>query len=230
LVQCGGLAAIAGLGAVHAWELHRTAQLVDVPLLNGQLNNVDRRSASILAFRFSARVQGRGLGVGGIAGGVYEVADGYVEVTAAGGNYWQRFVEMIDDDGLRDPIFANPATAATPEAKERADAVVYPWMLTHTRAEIWARARTAHAMVAPLFDAVDLFHDTNLRERGYWDEIKHAELGKLPMIGRPYILGQTPWELRRPAPRLGEHTDAILSELGYGNAECAALRASRAVA
>jgi crotonobetainyl-CoA:carnitine CoA-transferase CaiB-like acyl-CoA transferase len=231
LVQCGAVAAIAALGAIHAWELHGTAQLVEAPLFNGQLNNVDRRSASILAFRFSGRVQERPPGAGGgLAGGVYEVADGYVEVTATGGNYWQRFVDMIDDDGLREPIFASPAAVAIPEAKERADAVVYPWMLTHTRADIWERARKAHAMVAPLYDAVDLFNDRNLRDRGYWTEIEHAQLGRLPMVGRPYVLNKTPWEIRQPAPCLGQHTDAVLGEIGFEAQEIGALRESGAVA
>ncbi|MCA9852270.1 MAG: CoA transferase [Dehalococcoidia bacterium] len=231
LLQCGAIASVAGLGAIHAWELHDTAQLVEAPLFNGQLNNVDRRSAAILAFRFSGRIQERPPGPGsGLAGGVYEVADGYVEVTAAGGNYWQRFVAMIDDDALRDPIFASPAAVAIPEAKERCDAVVYPWMLTHTRADIWKKARKVHAMVAPLYDAVDLFNDQNLRDRGFWTEIEHGESGTLPMIGRPYILSETPWEIRRPAPRLGEHTDAILSELGFENQAIASLRADGVVA
>jgi benzylsuccinate CoA-transferase BbsE subunit len=33
------------------------------------------------------------------------------------------------------------------------------------------------------------------------------------MPGAPYIFSSTPWELRRPAPRLGEHTAEVLSEL-----------------
>jgi crotonobetainyl-CoA:carnitine CoA-transferase CaiB-like acyl-CoA transferase len=153
-----------------------------------------------------------------------------MEVTAAGSNYWQRFVEMIDDDGLRDPIFASPLTAASPDAKEKCDAVVYPWMLTHTRAEIWERARNAHAMVAPLYTAVDLFNDQNLRNRGFWTEIEHSELGRLPMIGRPYMLSETPWELRHPAPCLGQHTDSILMEIGFDDSEIARLRIEGVVA
>ncbi len=225
LMQCGAMAAIAALGAVHAKELHGIGQVVDVPLFDVQINSVDRRSSAILAYRFSGRVQVRATGSTiGVAGGIYPVADGFVEATASFGDYWQRFVEMIGDDRLREPRWLQPATQADPAAKEEADGIIYPWMLSHTRQEIWARARHARAMVAPLFTARDLFEDPVLRERGLWAEIEHATLGRLPMLGRPYVLEKTPWRIRRAAPMLGEHTDAILTGAGFEAPAIAALR------
>lgn len=230
LLQCGAMAAIAALGAIHAHELHGIGQVVDVPLFDVQVNSVDRRSSAILAYRFSGRVQARAAAATiGVAGGIYPVADGFVEATASFGDYWQRFVEMIDDDRLRAPKWTQPATQVDPAAKEEADGIIYPWMLSRTRREVWAEARRARAMVAPLFTAEDLFEDPVFRERGLWTEIEHATLGRFPMLGRPYMLEKTPWRIRRPAPMLGEHTAAVLSELGYGSAEIAALRAEGAV-
>ncbi len=217
LLQCGAMGAIAALGAIHARELHGIGQVIDLPLFDVQINSVDRRSSAILAYRFSGRVQSRPPGAGaGIAGGIYPVADGFVEVTASFGNYWHRFAEMIGDERLRDPKWQNPAIAFDPAAKEEADAITYPWMLSRTKREVWAEARRVHAMVAPLFTAADLADDPVLRGRGLWTEIEHAVLGRLPMLGRPYILEKTPWRIRRPAPRLGEHTDAIRREFAEG--------------
>jgi benzylsuccinate CoA-transferase BbsE subunit len=224
LLQCGAMAGIAALGAIHAYELHGVGQLVEVPLFDVQINSVDRRSSTILAYRFSGRSQERPPGAGaGIAGGIYECADGFVEVTASGGNYWNRFVEMIGADELRDPRFADPAFLVSPEAKEIVDGVVYPWMFSHTRLEIWAAARRAHAVLAPLFTGKDVYEDPVFRERGLWTEVEHATLGTFPMLGRPYILEKTPWAIRRHAPILGEHTDAVLSELGFSPDERAAM-------
>lgn len=230
LLQCGAMGAIAALGAVHAWEAHHAGQTIEMALFDVQINNVDRRSSAILGFRWSGRVLQRPPGAGGgVVGGVYPVADGYVEVTAASGNYWQRFVEMVDDDRLRGPQWQDPAWLVSPAAKEEADAVVYPWMLGHTRHEVWQAARQTHAMVAPLFSAQDLVDDPVLRERGLWTEIEHTLLGRLPMIGRPYLLERTPWRIRTPAPMLGQHTGSILRELGYDDARIAAI-AGREVA
>ncbi len=227
LLQSGAMGALAAMGAVHAQEVHGISQRVELALFDTQINSIDRRSAAILGFRFSGRVQQRAPGSGaGIAGGIYPTADGYVEVTASFGNYWQRFVEMIDDDALRDPKWLDPMTAMNPAAKEEVDGIVYPWMLSRTKQEVWTEARRAHAMVAPLFNASDVFNDAVFRERGLWIEVEHKLLGKFPMLGRPYIFEKTPWRLRQPAPMLGQHTDALLAEAGYSRAEIATMRQS----
>jgi len=230
VLQGGAMAAVAAMGAVTAYEVHGVGQLVDVPLFTVQISNIDRRSSSILAYRFSGRVQQRPQGAGGLAGGVYPVADGYVEVTATAGNYWRRFVDMIDDDALREPKWDNPMTAMDPAAKEEADGIVYPWMLSRTRAEVWDEARRARAMVAPIYDGTDLFGDENFHDRGLWAEIEHHEIGRQPILGRPYIFEKTPWRIRSAAPALGQHTDAVLGELGYATGEIGRLRAEGVVA
>lgn len=230
-LQCGAMAATAAMGAVTAYEVHGIGQLVDVPCFTVQISNVDRRSSSILAYRFSGRVQERTPGItAGIAGGVYPTADGFVEVTASAGNYWRRFVEMIDDDALRDPKWENPAVNFDPNAKAEADAIVYPWMVTRTSAQVWEAAREAHALVAPLYSGMDLYTDENFRERGLWTEIDHPTIGRQPMLGRPYMFERTPWRIRSAAPRLGEHTDTVLAEAGFDSNTIASLRAEGVVA
>ena len=231
LLQCGAMCAIAALGAIHAFELHGVGQHVDVPMFDTQINSIDRRSSTILAYRFSGRIQQRPENsFAGIAGGIYPCADGYIEVTASAGDYWNRFVEMLDEPVFREPRWANPTIAADPVAKEEADGLIYGWMLSHTMEEIWAAARKARAIVAPVFTGIDLFNDPVLRERGLWEDVEHAVLGKLPMLGRPYMLEKTPWRLRRPAPMLGEHTDSILAECGYLSTAIRELRKLEVVA
>lgn len=231
LLQCGAMAAVAAMGAIHAFENDGTAQFVEVPLFNVQVNNIDRRSAAILAYRFSGRIQQPAANASaGLAGGIYPVADGYVELTASAGNYWRRFVEMVDDDALRDPKWENPMTAMNPEAKEEADGIIYPWMLARSRAEAWSAARSAHAMMAPLNSGKDLWEDENFHARGLWTEVDHPELGTLPMLGRPYEFEETPWRIRSAAPRLGEHTEFILGEAGMPAEEISTLRSEGVVA
>ncbi|MCH8902233.1 MAG: CoA transferase, partial [Chloroflexi bacterium] len=49
------------------------------------------------------------------------------------------------------------------------------------------------------------------------------------MPGRPFIMNDSPWELRRPAPLLGEHTAELLREAGYADSEIEELAAQRVV-
>jgi len=231
LLQCGAMAAVAAMGAITAYEIHGIGQLVDVPLFNAQVNNTDRRNSAIMAWRFSGRIQRRAAGAGaGLAGGIYPVSDGFVEVTASAGNYWRRFVEMVNDDALRDPKWENRMTAMNPAAKEEADAIVYPWMLAHTRGEAWEAAREARAMLAPLYTGLDIWQDENFRSRGFWTKIEHPELGTLPMLGRPFILPDSPWRVDRPAPSPGQHTDQVLADAGFTTGEVSSLRAQGVVA
>ncbi len=231
LLQSGAMAGLAAMGAVTAREVHGIGQLAEVSLFEAQIASMDRRSSAILGYRFSGRVVERPpVAGGGIAGGVYPAEDGYVEVTASGGNYWDRFKEMLGDDAFDDPKWSRPETLRDPAAKEEVDGIVYPWMLTHTRAQIWDRAREVHALVAPYFTGIDVVSDPVFRERGLWTEMEHAELGSLPVLGRPYMFEKTPWQLRRPAPTLGQDTDAVMEWAGFDDEAIAQLRAAGVIA
>ena len=160
-------------------------------------------------------------------GGVYACADGFVEVTGGVNSshpYWSRVTDMIGDPRLKESKWGDLDFIRKPEAKSEADAIVVPWMIERTREEIWSAAREARVILAPLFTGKDLATDKVFNERGLWVEVEHDLLGKFPMLGRPYIFEKTPWEIRRPAPMLGEDTDKILGECGYGSAEIKDLR------
>ena len=49
------------------------------------------------------------------------------------------------------------------------------------------------------------------------------------MVGQAVELSRTPWSVRSATPEPGEHTDAVLRELGYGEAEIAGLRERKVV-
>jgi formyl-CoA transferase len=54
-------------------------------------------------------------------------------------------------------------------------------------------------------------------------------LGDIEVIGQAIELSRTPWSIRSATPEPGEHTDAVLSELGYGAADIATLHAKKVV-
>ncbi len=234
LIQCGAMAAIGALGAVEATEVHGFTQRVDVSLFDVQLNSVDRRSSAIMAYRFSGRINSRpevtGPSTGAGVAGVFPCADGYVEMTASFGPYWLRFAQMIGRPDFAEPKWLDPAWLASPEAREEIDVALYPWLLERTRAEVWEAAREARAILAPLFTASDLYEDPVFRERGLWTEVEHETLGAFPMLGRPYVLSETPWAIRGAAPTLGQDTTTILEAAGYDAAAIADLRQTGAAA
>jgi benzylsuccinate CoA-transferase BbsF subunit len=73
-------------------------------------------------------------------------------------------------------------------------------------------------------DLID--RDPSLRER-HWEYLDHPEMGRSLYDAPPFKLSRTPGRLRRPAPRLGEHTHEVLEGiLGYSKDEIDALAAS----
>jgi crotonobetainyl-CoA:carnitine CoA-transferase CaiB-like acyl-CoA transferase len=64
----------------------------------------------------------------------------------------------------------------------------------------------------PVNTPAEVARNPQYAARGYFVDCDHPVAGKLRMPGAPFILSRTPWRLRRPAPRLGEHNGEILGQ------------------
>jgi crotonobetainyl-CoA:carnitine CoA-transferase CaiB-like acyl-CoA transferase len=84
--------------------------------------------------------------------------------------------------------------------------------------------RAAGVTAGPVYDIADAVADPHFQERGVIVEVEDGELGSLPMHDIVPRLSATPGRWRRPAPALGEHTDAVLAEAGL---DAAAIRRMR---
>ncbi|WBL36428.1 CoA transferase [Tepidiforma flava] len=202
-LQCGAMAAVAAMGALTAYEVHGVGQLVDVPCFTVQISNIDRRSSSILAYRFSGRVQDRPAShISGLAGGIYPVADGYVEIAALPGTYWRRFVEMIGDDTLKDPSRDSPSPPSSPAPAKPSTPSSSLDARTHPGRSLGSRPRAPRHVRPPL-------HRPRPLERRKLPRTRPLDHGPAPRPRRtadarpPLHLRKDPvaHPLRSPAPR-----------------------------
>src|SRR5437899_2632674 len=109
------------------------------------------------------------------------------------------------------------------------NAILTP-IFTHATVKEWmARLEAREVLCAPVNRYADLKSDPQVAATGMLVPDTHPRAGRFTNLGTPVRFGRTPGTIRTPAPQLGEHTDAVLSEAGLAD-EIARLRAARVVA
>ena len=227
LYQAGAIAATATMGAVFA----ESSQHVDVSLMETQVGSIDRRMSMLLAYQYNGEISKRSASAtaGGYPNGVFICLDGYVQI-AGGRNYFERVVSMMGaPDELLEERWYEPEAQYDPELEDEFNAYFIPWCLERTKLEIWRVAQEAGVLSAPINTASDLASDEAFQARGAFAEIDHPAAGNLLYPGRPFIMGESPWRVRRPAPLLGQHTDQALLALGYAESDIESLRRRKVV-
>jgi crotonobetainyl-CoA:carnitine CoA-transferase CaiB-like acyl-CoA transferase len=222
LIESGASIAAALMGTLWASKRHGIGQQVDISLAETHLGGVDRRHATAIAYQYSGRKTLRvGSQGGGMPGGIYPCADGYVDFTNAGIRY-DRVVEMVNGaEWATNETVMDPMKRLDPAVIEEWNANFLMWCLERTKRDVWAEARRAKVLCGPLFSMQDLFEDEHFQGRGFWHEVQHPDLGNVTIPGRPFQMPKGGWAIRRPAPRLGEHTAQVLREAGMDDSAIA---------
>ncbi len=229
LYQAGMIAAYATLGALMSAEDDGSGQHIDVSLMETQAGSIDRRMSMLLAYQYNGEITeriplGAASGSGGYPSGVYPCADGFFQITG-GGNYFPRVLDMMGyPDELSGDEWLTPEAQADEDMAGLFDAVFYPWIIERDKQQLWEQAQKSRVLSGPLNTIQDLMEDEVFQRRGAFERIDHPAAGSLTYPGRPFMMGASPWSIRRPAPLLGQHTDEILAEIGMESREIESLR------
>jgi crotonobetainyl-CoA:carnitine CoA-transferase CaiB-like acyl-CoA transferase len=125
--------------------------------------------------------------------------------------------DMVDDPRFKD-------NTARVRHRDEIDAIVGGWVARRSREEALKEFAAAAITAAPVYDIADLVADPHIVARDTFEELPDADLGWVPMHAPLPRLSATPGGYRLPAPRLGEHSRDILTELSYPETEIEALR------
>ncbi len=130
------------------------------------------------------------------------------------------------EEWITDPNFATP-DARLPRLTE-VFGTIEKWTVTKTKFEAMALLNEHDIPCGPILSMEELANEPSLRATGTIVEVDHPARGKYLTVGNPIKMSDSATEVRR-SPLLGEHTDQVLAELGYGTADIAALRREKVI-
>lgn len=210
--QCGGVAAVASLAALAVASRSGRGVWIDLANVETQVASIDRRMTYLLygAYRGEDVPRFGGYSVGILPGGVRPTADGYIQVSTLP-NWMARFLKVLNDPDLS-ARYANPGWMLDPDVPELADASLLSWSLQRGMQEAMEEAQAAGWPITAVNRPAQLLTDPHFSERGFFVPVAHPVAGTTLQPGAP-IRMEDGWQLRRPAPRLGEHTDEVTNEL-----------------
>jgi len=214
---------IGALLALHHLKNGGGGQVIDVALYESVFNVME---SLLPEYDAQGVVRERsGSSLPGIApSNLYPCKDGtYVLIAGNADSLYRRLMSAIGREDLRDdPALAkNDGRAAQ---MERIDTAIAEWTSLHSQQEVLSKMEQAEVPAGRIYSAADIAADPHYAARDMLLETVAGDGEPLRQPGVVPKLSATPGAIRRAAPGLGEHSDEVLREAGYAQAEIDALR------
>ncbi len=226
-ITAGILGAMGILAALHARTQTGKGQLVDTSLFEAGIVHTFWQSAIALATGVAPGPLGSAHPLNAPYE-AFETKDGYINLGAANQATWLRTIELLGRADLgEDPRFKE-ASGRLVNRAALAQALAVEFR-KRTSAEWLAALEQAKVPAGPVFDVMQMHADPQTLARNMIVDVDHSKVGAMKTLGAPVKFSATPGGVHRSAPIFGEHTDEVLREYGFGDAEIARMAASGAI-
>ncbi|MGD9805184.1 MAG: CaiB/BaiF CoA transferase family protein [Hyphomicrobiaceae bacterium] len=159
--------------------------------------------------------------------GVFKTSDGYINIAVAGQKMWEKFAALFDDEGFKSPDFANGKSRS--KNRKALNALIEKHTIQKSAA-YWIEMLNANGCPAGEINSIDqVFGLEQVRHLGLAQPMDSQERGKTEVLGQPILMSRSKASVRRAPPKLGQHTEEVLSEIGYEPDAIAKLRKDGAI-
>ena len=224
-VAAGIYCAFGILAALHEREVSGRGQWVQTSLLQAQIAMLDMQAS-----RWT--MDGELPGQAGndhptsIPTGVYECADGHINIGASGDALFRRLCVAIEAEYLlEDPRYQTEEDCNA--NKESLNKTLNEITRTDTCNSWIDRLNDAGVPCGPIYNIDQVFADPQVQHLEMARAVEHPKLGNIGLVNQPIIMSRTPSRMDCAGPDHGEHSEEILLEFGFGDDEIERLRSKR---
>jgi crotonobetainyl-CoA:carnitine CoA-transferase CaiB-like acyl-CoA transferase len=160
---------------------------------------------------------------------IYRVRDGWIVVPTIGEQMFRRWARLVGrEDLIGDTRFRDDISRA--DHHRVINDAMSEWCGRHTREEATRALEQARIPCGPVYSLDEVLADPQVKARVLMENMDFPGApGPVPVANTPVRLSETPGSVWRRAPRLGEHTDEVLRELGFTTSEIVELRRAGAI-
>jgi len=161
--------------------------------------------------------------------GTFKAGSGAVTIACGNEKMWRRLCEAIGlDDFAEDPRYCT--NAGRMEHRKVLRALIEEALEKRSAQEWISIINESGVPCGPVLNLKEALALDQTRELGLIQQVQHPLLGEMAVLGKAVKVGDDSRDIRRHPPLLGEHTQEILSELGYSDSDIEALCAAGAAA
>jgi len=157
--------------------------------------------------------------------GVYKARDGYMNIAVFGSKIWERFCAILGaPEWVTDARYHDKLARST--HRDTLNAAINQRLAAHDRSHWITQFNDGGVACGVINDMREVFEEPQIRHLGMVKEVVSRWHGPQRLVGQPVQLERTPSTVVRAAPRRGEHSEEILTELGLSRDELDRMKAA----
>jgi formyl-CoA transferase len=226
-LTAGLFCALGVLTALLERDVSGQGQWVQTSLLQAQIFMLDFQAARWLMEQDVPKQAGNNHPTS-IPTGVFKTSDGYINIATTGGKIWERCAQAIGAPEL----ITHPDYATGPARSQNRDALnAAISACTEKRStEEWVNDLNAAGVpCGPIYSVDQMFADAQVKHLGLAQDVPNDQNRRITLVAQPFTLSRTPSQMAARPPEVGEQTEELLAEFGFGAEEIAELRRGKVV-